>query len=50
MKNFDHISGKYLNTDSARIYFEVIGNEDLPALLVLHGSFGSIEDFDFWLN
>ncbi len=46
MKTFDHVSGKYVDTDGARIYHEVIGNEDLPALLVLHGGFGTIEDFN----
>ena len=46
MKTFDHTSGKYLEADGARIYYEVIGKEDRPVLLVLHGGFGTIEDFN----
>ncbi len=46
MNTFDHTSGTYLETDGARIYFETIGKEDRPALLVLPGGFGTIEDFN----
>ena len=46
MKNFDHISGAYLETDGAKIYYEVTGNENRPVLLLLHGGFGNIEDFN----
>ncbi len=46
MKTFDHTSGTHLEADGARIYYEVIGKEDSPALLVLHGGFGTLEDFN----
>lgn len=46
MKTFDHTSGKFVETDGARIYYEVMGQEDRPALLVLHGGFGTLEDFN----
>ena len=36
MRTFDHNSGEYLDIDGARIYYEVIGNENSPALLVLY--------------
>ena len=43
---FDHHSGIHLDIDGARIYHEVTGNKNSPALLVLHGGFGNIEDFN----
>ncbi len=46
MKNFDHNSGEHLEIDGARIYFETHGDENSPALLFLHGGFGTIEDFN----
>jgi pimeloyl-ACP methyl ester carboxylesterase len=46
MRTFDHDSGEYLNSDTARIYYEVTGNENSPALLVLHGGFGNLENFN----
>ncbi|RPH32491.1 MAG: alpha/beta hydrolase [Bacteroidales bacterium] len=46
MKGFDHISGKYLVVDNAKIYYEEYGVEDKPALLVLHGGFGNIQNFN----
>jgi pimeloyl-ACP methyl ester carboxylesterase len=46
MRTFDHRSGKHLNIDEARIYFEVAGSEKSPALLVLHGGFGNLEIFN----
>ena len=46
MKNFDHNSGEYLWTEDADIYYEVTGEEGNPALLVLHGGFGTLEDFN----
>ncbi|MHB1698424.1 MAG: alpha/beta fold hydrolase [bacterium] len=49
MRNFDHNSGEYLDIDGARIYYEVAGNENSPALLVLHGGFGNMEDFNAML-
>jgi pimeloyl-ACP methyl ester carboxylesterase len=47
MRNFNHLSGEYLHLENdADIYFEVIGKEDAPVLLVLHGGFGTMEDFN----
>uniref|UniRef100_E6PQH3 AB hydrolase-1 domain-containing protein n=1 Tax=mine drainage metagenome TaxID=410659 RepID=E6PQH3_9ZZZZ len=46
MRLFDHHSGEYLDIDGARIYYEITGNENKPALLFLHGGFGNIEDFN----
>lgn len=43
---FDHSSGRHLDVDGARIYYEVRGNEEGPPLLFLHGGFGTIEDFN----
>ena len=50
MKNFDHRSGKHLEINGAKIYFEVTGNESSSALLFLHGGFGNIEDFNSILS
>ncbi len=49
IRRFDHHSGEYLDIDGARIYYEVTGNENSPALLVLHGGFGNIENFNTFL-
>ncbi len=38
-----------MQTDGANIYYEVTGNENSPALLVLHGGFGNLEDFNIVL-
>ena len=46
MKTFDHLSGNHLHIDGAQIYYEVIGGENKPPLLLLHGGFGNIEDFN----
>jgi pimeloyl-ACP methyl ester carboxylesterase len=46
MRSFDHSSGKYINIDSAKIYYEIIGDESDPVLLFLHGGLGNIEDFN----
>jgi pimeloyl-ACP methyl ester carboxylesterase len=43
---FDHQSGDYFEHDGARIYFEVQGDDEAPALLLLHGGFGTLEDFN----
>ena len=43
---FNHKAGKYLEVDGANIYYEEIENAGKPALLMLHGGFGSIEDFN----
>jgi pimeloyl-ACP methyl ester carboxylesterase len=44
--NFDHCSGKHLEVDGAGIYYEVIGADNRPALLVLHGGFGNMAEFN----
>ncbi|MBA3832191.1 MAG: alpha/beta hydrolase [Chthoniobacterales bacterium] len=46
MKPFNHLAGKHLEGDGAKIYYEPTGAEDGPVLLFLHGGFGSIEDFN----
>jgi len=46
MKGFDHISGKLHTIDGVNIYYEAGGNKNGPVLLLLHGGFGSIEDFN----
>lgn len=46
MFTFDHVSGKHLSTGDAHIYYELTGSEGQPALLLLHGGFGTIEDFN----
>jgi pimeloyl-ACP methyl ester carboxylesterase len=46
MRTFDHRSGACLDVDGARIYYEITGDENGPALLLLHGGFGNIEDFN----
>jgi pimeloyl-ACP methyl ester carboxylesterase len=46
VKSFNHNSGTHLNIGGAKIYYEVIPNDDKPVLLFLHGGFGNIEDFN----
>ena len=46
MRKFDHESGESLHIDGAEIYFEVNGKEEAPAILFLHGGFGTMEDFN----
>lgn len=43
---FDHISGRYISCDDAQIYVEDKGNPELPILIMLHGGFGNMEDFN----
>jgi pimeloyl-ACP methyl ester carboxylesterase len=45
MKVFDHTSGQYFTND-ARIYYEATGNPNGPVLLLLHGGFGTLADFN----
>ena len=45
MAGFDHVGGETLDIDGASIYFEMTGASNAPPLLLLHGGFGSIEDF-----
>lgn len=46
MANFDHQSGRQLDIDGARIYYEEQGSAGAPALVFLHGGLGTIEDFN----
>lgn len=46
MTEFNHDKGKYLQIDSAEIYYEEIGNSKNQPLVFLHGGFGNIEDFN----
>lgn len=46
MRNFAHRAGEYLEIDGARIYYEISGHKDGPVLLLLHGGFGNLEDFN----
>lgn len=50
MRAFDHHSGTSLEIDGASIYYELTGNENSPVLLVLHGGFGNIENFNALLS
>lgn len=45
MTTFTHRDGQHIEIDSAHIYYECQGNPDGPALVLLHGGFGSIETF-----
>ncbi len=46
MDSFDHRSGKLFPTDGAKIYYEETGVPGMPVLLLLHGGFGNLEDFN----
>jgi pimeloyl-ACP methyl ester carboxylesterase len=46
MKGFNHSAGQYLHIEGAKIYYEEAGNKSKPTLLLLHGGFGTINDFD----
>jgi pimeloyl-ACP methyl ester carboxylesterase len=43
---FHHATGHLVACGDAQIYVEEIGNSELPVLLMLHGGFGNIEDFN----
>lgn len=43
---FDHKTGCLVTCGDADIYIEDIGNPNCPVLLMLHGGFGTIEDFN----
>ncbi len=43
---FNHKSETFVEIDSAKIYFEEIGNPQKQPLIFLHGGFGNIEDFN----
>ncbi len=46
MIGFNHKNGKHIEIDSAKIYFEEIGDPEKKPLLLLHGGFGNLEDFN----
>lgn len=43
---FDHTTGRLVASGDAEIYVEEIGISDGPVLLMLHGGFGTIEEFN----
>lgn len=43
---FSHTTGRLVASGDAEIYVEEIGISDGPVLLMLHGGFGTIEDFN----
>ena len=43
---FSHETGYSVEIGGADIYYETIGNEDAPPLLLLHGGVGSVKDFN----
>ena len=43
---FDHETGRLVTSGDADIYVEEIGNTAGPVLIMLHGGFGTIEDFN----
>ncbi len=43
---FNHTTGRLVVSGDAEIYIEEIGISDGPVLLMLHGGFGTIEDFN----
>ncbi|HEX5169881.1 MAG TPA: alpha/beta hydrolase [Cyclobacteriaceae bacterium] len=46
MEIFTHNAGAYLPVGDARIFYEAIGDAGRPVLLLLHGGFGNMEDFN----
>ncbi len=45
-QTFDHTSGRCIPCGDAQIYVEQKGIDGQPVLILLHGGFGSIEDFN----
>ena len=43
---FDHSSGRFITCRDAKIYVEEKGTPGLPVLVLLHGGFGNMEDFN----
>ncbi len=43
---FRHKSETFVEIDSAKIYYEELGNSQKQPLIFLHGGFGNIEDFN----
>lgn len=46
MHTFTHRTGQHIDIDGARIYVETTGQAKGPALVLLHGGFGTMEDFN----
>jgi len=46
MNTFTHNSGHTVDIDGAKIYFEEIGNQEQPVLLLLHGGLEDIENLN----
>ena len=46
MRMFDHQSGSFFEIDGVKIYCEETGDKNGHPLLLLHGGFGNIEDFN----
>jgi len=43
---FDHRHGRHVDVAGARIYVQSLGADDAPALVLLHGGFGHMGDFN----
>ena len=50
MRPLNHNSGDHIEIDGVKIYFEIAGGANDPALLFLHGGFGSLEDGNSFLT
>ncbi len=46
MHSFNHRTGHHVTIDGARIYVETAGQAEAPPLVMLHGGFGNMEDFN----
>ncbi|RZI85667.1 MAG: alpha/beta hydrolase [Rubrivivax sp.] len=46
LTSFNHQTGTHLDIDGARLYVERAGDLGKPPLVLLHGGFGNIEDFN----
>lgn len=46
MATFTHQNGEFFPDQGANIYYEEAGNSSGPAVLFLHGGFGTLEDFE----
>ncbi len=46
IKEFNHKNGHYIESNGAKIYFEEIGDNTKPVMVMLHGGFGTMEDYN----